>query len=166
MRRPRPPRRRGLGASRDRPTSAQVLFFTVWIIYAAYLASAGELKTSYVEYNGAQISYKEFEYSRDQRWAALYLVFGWFWTSEFIFALGQLVVAGAVVQWYFTRDKATAALVTPQAVLRLLVRIAGRHAGTAAFGALVIAVCKTLQVVVQYIKRCSPAKENKLAKIV
>ena len=166
MRRPRPPRRRGLGASPDRPTSAQVLFFTVWIIYAAYLASAGELKTSYVEYNGAQISYKEFEYSRDQRWAALYLVFGWFWTSEFIFALGQLVVAGAVVQWYFTRDKATAALVTPQAVVRLLVRIAGRHAGTAAFGALVIAVCKTLQVVVQYIKRCTPAKENKLAKIV
>ena len=47
------------------------------------------VKTSYVEYNGAQISYKEFEYSRDQRWAALYLVFGWFWTSEFIFALSK-----------------------------------------------------------------------------
>ena len=143
-----------------------VFFFAVWVVYVAYLASAGELGTAYVEYNGAQVSYKEFEYSRDQQWAALYLCFAWFWTSEFIFALGQLVVAGAVVQWYFTRDKATAALLSPLSLLSLVAKIARRHAGTAAFGALLIAVCKTLQVVVQYVKNCTPAKGNRLAKLV
>ena len=33
------------------------------------------------------------------------MLFCWFWTSEFIIAMGQLTIALSLVAWYFTRDK-------------------------------------------------------------
>ena len=42
----------------------------------------------------------------DVRYAAWYMLFSWFWTTEFIYAMGQLVVAMAVATWYFSKDKA------------------------------------------------------------
>lgn len=143
-----------------------VVFFGVWIVYVAYLASSGEIKTVTYDYAGASVSYKEFEYSNEQRYAALYLCFCWFWTSEFIFALGQLVIAAAVVNWYFSRNKAATVLFSPCAVLHLIGTIFKRHAGTAAFGGLLVAIVKTMQVVVQYVKRCTPAGKSKIGKIV
>ena len=35
-----------------------------------------------------------------------YLLFCYYWTSEFITALGQIIMAMAVSYWYFSRNKA------------------------------------------------------------
>ncbi|KAH8055051.1 choline transmembrane transporter [Aureococcus anophagefferens] len=141
-------------------------FLAVWVAYALYLASSGSIETVYAEYNGLQISYKEFSYSREQHYAALYLLFVWFWTSEFVAALGQLVVAVAVVRWYFSRNKLDAAVVTPPGFFWLVVTVFKRHAGTAAFGALLVALCKTAQAIVQYLKRNAPSEGSRVVKAV
>ena len=139
-------------------------FLAVWVAYALYLASSGSIETVFAEYNGLQISYKEFSYSREQHYAALYLLFVWFWTSEFVAALGQLVVA--VVRWYFSRNKLDAAVVTPPGFFWLVATVFKRHAGTAAFGALLVALCKTAQAVVQYLKRNAPSEGSRVVKAV
>ena len=33
------------------------------------------------------------------------MLFVWFWTSEFIVAIGQLTISLSVVSWYFTKEK-------------------------------------------------------------
>ena len=47
------------------------------------------------------------EYKRDEAlmWWRWYYVFGVLWIVQFVFACHQVVIAGAVGTWYFTRDK-------------------------------------------------------------
>ena len=47
------------------------------------------------------------EYKRDEAlmWWRWYYVFGMLWIVQFVFACHQMVIAGAVGTWYFTRDK-------------------------------------------------------------
>ncbi|KAH8071809.1 choline transmembrane transporter [Aureococcus anophagefferens] len=133
-------------------------------LYFARSASCGSARST--RSTTASISYKEFSYSREQHYAALYLLFVWFWTSEFVAALGQLVVAVAVVRWYFSRNKLDAAVVTPPGFFWLVVTVFKRHAGTAAFGALLVALCKTAQAIVQYLKRNAPSEGSRVVKAV
>jgi len=87
------------------------MFLVPWVIYVLFLASSGSnvVHTETYTYGGQSISYsyKTFTYSDNTRWAFLYMLFMWFWTSEFIIALGQLIIALAFSLWYFTRDKST-----------------------------------------------------------
>ena len=85
-----------------------VIFLVPWTIYVLYLASSGEVKTYSTTIGGSVTSYHQFEYTKNARYAFLYLLFCWFWTSEFIVAIGQIAVAGAFAGWYFTREKSMA----------------------------------------------------------
>ncbi|KAJ1456760.1 plasma-membrane choline transporter-domain-containing protein, partial [Pelagophyceae sp. CCMP2097] len=145
--------------------AATLAFVVVWAIYATYLASAGDVRLATASYNGVDVQYKEFHYTRRQQYAALYMVFAFFWTVEFIASLGQLLIAVAVVQWYFNREKRKAILCTPCGFLALGCRVFCLHAGTAAFGSLVIAVVRTIRAIVAYVQRMSISK-NKIAQVV
>ena len=87
-----------------------LLFIIPWIIYVLFLASSGEMTTMVASYetdDGATVSYsyREFSYTTNTKYAFLYMIFCYFWTSEFILAFGQLCIAMAFTGWYFTRDK-------------------------------------------------------------
>lgn len=84
---------------------AIVMFLVPWVIYSVYLASSGEVRVHEVEAGGATTQYRTMHYSSNQRYAFLYLLFCWYWTSEFILACGQIVSAMSIAAWYFTRDK-------------------------------------------------------------
>lgn len=86
---------------------AIVLFLVPWVIYSLYLASSGEIKVNEMESGGVTTQYRTMEYSTNQRYAFLYLLFCWYWTSEFILACGQIISALSISAWYFTRDKKT-----------------------------------------------------------
>jgi hypothetical protein len=86
---------------------AIVLFLVPWVIYSLYLASSGTIKVHEVESGGVTTQYRTMEYSSNQRYAFLYLLFCWYWTSEFILACGQIISAMSISAWYFTRDKKT-----------------------------------------------------------
>ena len=81
-------------------------FMFPWFIYAFFLASSAEVVIGEVALNDeVTIQTKDFAYTEDQKKAALYLIFSYFWTSEFIVAMGQLVVALAISGWYFAKDR-------------------------------------------------------------
>ncbi|KAJ8605234.1 hypothetical protein CTAYLR_000495 [Chrysophaeum taylorii] len=140
-------------------------FFAVWIVYATYLASSARVETVETQYGGdVSVTYKELAYSREQQYAALYLVFAWFWTTEFVEAIGDLVVACAVVRWYF--DRAKPRLASPVTLGALALRVCKRHAGTAAFGGLVLALAKTVRVLVAALKRrAAPSERSRIARL-
>mmetsp|Transcript_29167 Transcript_29167/g.93367 ORF Transcript_29167/g.93367 Transcript_29167/m.93367 type:complete len:523 (-) Transcript_29167:1786-3354(-) len=143
-----------------------VLFFVPWMIYAVFLASSGEITvTEYCDVTGTTcMNYKEFTYSDEIRYAALYLLFSWFWTTQFIIAMGQLVVAMAVSLFYFSKNKSSE--IGNKTVSKSLKQSFYYHMGTAAFGSLIIAIIKTIRAVILYLQRQAKKSKNKLAQFV
>ena len=95
-----------------------VVFMVVWMVYAVYLASLGDPQTTGICTNVAYITetlctgasetwipYQDFVYNDEQTQMGWYLLFCYFWTSQFIIAIGQIVIAMCVAKWYFCRDK-------------------------------------------------------------
>uniref|UniRef100_A0A7S2Y2B5 Choline transporter-like protein n=1 Tax=Fibrocapsa japonica TaxID=94617 RepID=A0A7S2Y2B5_9STRA len=141
--------------------SLGVLCFLIpWVIYVVYLASSGEIVTIEMP-NGAQV--KQFQYTDNMRYAALFLLFSWFWTSQFVVALGQLVVAMAVSMWYFTKEKGSIGNLTVFKAIRVSMWY---HSGTCAFGSLIIAIIKTIRAVISYLQKKAAQSGNKLAQAV
>ena len=141
-----------------------------------FLASSGEL----VIVQGTYFSYREFQYDNNTKYTFLYLLFCWFWTSQFIVAIGQMVIALSIVAWYFNRDKSkvgnntllwvrivlknSAEFYISYHVLDLkAIKACSRyHLGTAAYGALVIAIIQTIRAVIAYFQRQAKASKSKI----
>ena len=81
-----------------------LIFLIPWTAYVIFLASSGDVKTHESETN-PDVKYRTFEYDDNTKYAFLYMLFTYYWTSEFIIALGQLTIAGSFAGWYFTRQK-------------------------------------------------------------
>jgi len=142
-------------------------FVAPWTVYVLFLASSGEIVTqiSTYEYMGETVSasYKQYEFSDTQQYAGLYLLFTWFWTSQFVVAMGQLVVALAISTWYFKRDKTQIGSANVFWSIKTAFRY---HFGSAAFGSLIIAIIKTIRAVVAYLQKKAKKSGNKLAMLV
>jgi len=141
------------------------IFLLPWLVYCLYLASSGEMQVLTGSYlnpsDGSQIdyTYKDFTYTTNTKYAFLYMLFCWFWTSQFIVALGQLSIALALVSWYFTHKKEN---VGNRNVIWAGKTALRYHAGTAAFGSLVIALIKTVRAVLLYIQKRAAKSNNKV----
>ena len=155
------------------------VYTIVWGVFMSYLASSGEITAQCmcpIEDDNATLStlvetvetneegmceegcsiHKELIYNSNTKYAALYMIFSWFWTSQFIVAVGQLVVALSISLWYFNRSRN---LVKNSTFFRALWLVSFRHLGTAAFGSLIIAIVKTVRAISTYIqKRCTKSK--------
>lgn len=146
---------------------ALAFFLVPWMAYTIFLASSGEIKTyTYTfDYNGAEYTseYRQLEYTNNTRYAFLYMLFCWFWTSEFIIAVGQLVVALAFAAWYFTRNKSV--LLTKNVYWAFSATF-WHHLGTAAFGSLIIAIIKTIRAVLAYLQKKAKKNKNKVMEYV
>merc|ERR1712216_1083838 len=80
----------------------------------------------------------------------LYYMFMYFWTSQFIIAVGEIIMALAFAMWYFTRDKGT--IGTPT-VIKSITWGFWYHAGTAAFGSFIIAIIKLIRFIIMEIQK-------------
>lgn len=138
-------------------------FLVVWTIYVIYLAASGDIVETTAKYStGVTYTYKTLEYSENSKYAFLYMIFAWFWTSEFIVALGQISIALAITSWYFTKDKSTIGNSTVFWAMRTTVFY---HMGTAAFGSLLIAIIKTIRAIIAYLQKQAQQQKNKVINI-
>lgn len=141
-----------------------VCFLIVWTIYVIYLAASGDIVEKTAEYSsGVSYTYKTLEYSDNSKYAFLYMIFSWFWTSEFIVAFGQLSMALAFTSWYFTRDKSTIGSGTVFWAMRSTFFY---HMGTVAFGSLTIAIVKTIRAIIAYLQKQAQQQKNKVMEYV
>jgi hypothetical protein len=138
-------------------------FLAPWLTYLLYLASSGEVqqyeKEVTINNQSYTATYSQYTYSKNAKYIFLYMLFTWFWTSEFLVAFGQLVVAMSFAGWYFTRNKSE---VGAETVRWAFQEVGVYHLGTAAFGSLIIAVVKTIRAVIAYIQKKAQKSGNKV----
>uniref|UniRef100_A0A7N4PK68 Choline transporter-like protein n=1 Tax=Sarcophilus harrisii TaxID=9305 RepID=A0A7N4PK68_SARHA len=132
---------------------ALLLFWIYWIMTLLFLGTLGSAipKGEFVE----------FEVSGPLQYMWWYHVVGLIWISEFILACQQMTVAGAVVTYYFTRDKRNLPY-TP--ILGSVNRLIRYHLGTVAKGSFIITLVKIPRMILMYIHNQLRGKENACAR--
>ncbi|KAF1385162.1 hypothetical protein PFLUV_G00127810 [Perca fluviatilis] len=103
----------------------------------------------------------EFRLTGPLQYLTWYHAVGLVWITEFILACQQMTVAGAVVTYYFTRDK-NRLPVTP--ILSSVLRLVRYHLGTVAKGAFIITLVKIPRLILMYLHNQLKGKENACAR--
>ena len=106
---------------------------------------------------------RSFEFSDFIKQCAWYLLFCFFWTGQFILAMGEIIFAMAVSKWYFCRDKDEIGNLT---VVSSITSSIWYHSGTAAFGSLIIAIIKMIRSFLSYLQRKAEEMDSSVAKAV
>merc|ERR1712167_256278 len=105
------------------------------------------------------VTTSSFAYDTNTNYAFLYMMFAFFWTSQFIIAMGQLIVAMTIASWYFTKDRSTIGNET----FFWALKASWIHAGTAAFGSLVIAIIKFIRYLLTKLQKNLKKSQNSAA---
>lgn len=146
---------------------AYTCFTIPWCIYCIMLAASGDISVKSIGLTdddaATQISYKSFEYSGRQEKTAWFLLFGYFWTAEFIVAMGQIIVAMCLSSYYFTRDKSRIGNSTVFWATGMILRY---HVGTVAFGSMIVAIVRMIRAYITYLEKYSAGGGNKLKRMV
>ncbi|XP_053423010.1 choline transporter-like protein 1 isoform X3 [Nycticebus coucang] len=135
---------------------ALVLFWVYWIMTLLFLGTAGSAVQN-------DQGFVEFRISGPLQYMWWYHVVGLIWISEFILACQQMTVAGAVVTYYFTRDKRNLPFTPILASVNRLIRY---HLGTVAKGSFIITLVKIPRMILMYIHSQLKGKENACARCV
>jgi solute carrier family 44 protein 1 (choline transporter-like protein) len=135
---------------------ALVLFWAYWIMTLLFLGTTGSAVQN-------EQGFVEFKISGPLQYMWWYHVVGLIWISEFILACQQMTVAGAVVTYYFTRDKRNLPFTPILASVNRLIRY---HLGTVAKGSFIITLVKIPRMILMYIHSQLKGKENACARCV
>jgi hypothetical protein len=140
-----------------------MVFMIAWTVYAVNLASMGDFKTNEFAAGNVQITVRTFEFSDFIVKCGWYMLFCFFWSGQFILALGEIIFAMAVSKWYFARDKSDVGSLT---VISSITTSMWYHSGTAAFGSLIIAIIKMIRAWLAYMQKKAEEMNNGIAKAV
>ncbi|XP_030621706.1 choline transporter-like protein 1 isoform X2 [Chanos chanos] len=134
---------------------ALFLFWIYWILVLLFLGTTGN------PVQNEETGLIEFRLTGPLQYLTWYHAVGLIWISEFILACQQMTVAGAVVTYYFTRDKNKLPL-TP--ILSSVLRLMRYHLGTVAKGSFIITLIKIPRLILMYIHNQLKGKENACAR--
>ncbi|KAJ9576462.1 hypothetical protein L9F63_006675, partial [Diploptera punctata] len=108
-----------------------------------------------------QISYYEKPKYTDYLHA--YNIFGIFWGLFFISGLGDMILAGTFATWYWTFKKKDVPFFT---LTRSIGRTFRYNLGTVAFGSLILAICRMIRVILEYISHKLKKYDNAFVKAI
>uniref|UniRef100_A0A3Q3KFQ7 Choline transporter-like protein n=1 Tax=Monopterus albus TaxID=43700 RepID=A0A3Q3KFQ7_MONAL len=134
---------------------ALLLFWIYWILVLLFLGTTGN------PVQNEETGLTEFRLTGPLQYLTWYHAVGLVWISEFVLACQQMTVAGAVVTYYFTRDK-NRLPVTP--ILSSVLRLVRYHLGTVAKGSFIITLVKIPRLILMYIHNQLKGKENACAR--
>ncbi|XP_034449011.1 choline transporter-like protein 1 [Hippoglossus hippoglossus] len=132
-----------------------MLFWVYWIAVLLFLGTAGTA----VKNNSTGVV--EYQMEGPFQYLVWYHAVGLIWISEFILAFQQMTIAGAVVTYYFTRNKSQMPA-TP--ILSAMGRTVRYHLGTLAKGSFIITLVKIPRLILLYIHSQLKGKENACAR--
>ncbi|OXB58766.1 hypothetical protein ASZ78_000530 [Callipepla squamata] len=131
-----------------------ILFWTYWTTVLLFLGTTGNPVPN-------EEGFVEFRMAGPLKYMWWYHVVGLIWISEFILACQQMTVAGAVVTYYFTREKRNLPF-TP--ILASVNRLVCYHLGTVAKGSFIITLVKIPRMILTYVHTQLKGKENACAR--
>ncbi|KAM9856636.1 choline transporter-like protein 1 isoform 1-T1 [Aulostomus maculatus] len=132
-----------------------MLFWAYWIAVLLFLGISG----TPVKNNSTNLV--DYQMQGPLQYLVWYHVVGLIWISEFILAFQQMTIAGAVVTYYFTRNKSQMPA-TP--ILSAMARTFRYHLGTLAKGSFIITLVKIPRLILTYIHSQLKGKENACAR--
>ncbi|XP_029014513.1 choline transporter-like protein 1 [Betta splendens] len=132
-----------------------MLFWIYWITVLLFLGTAG----TPVKNNSTNVV--EYQMQGPLQYLVWYHAVGLIWISEFILAFQQMTISGAVVTYYFTRNKSQLPA-TP--ILSSMMRTIRYHLGTLAKGSFIITLVKIPRLILTYIHSQLQGKENACAR--
>ncbi|XP_055014368.1 choline transporter-like protein 1 [Boleophthalmus pectinirostris] len=132
-----------------------MLFWVYWITVLLFLGTAGQR----IKNNSTNLV--EYKLAGPLQYMVWYHAVGLIWISEFILAFQQMTVAGAVVTYYFTRNKSQ---MTSIPILKAMGRTLRYHLGTLAKGSFIITLVKIPRLILTYIHTQLKGKENACAR--
>ncbi|TKS68183.1 Choline transporter-like protein 1 [Collichthys lucidus] len=132
-----------------------ILFWVYWITVLLFLGTSG----TPIKNNATEVV--EYHMEGPLQYLVWYHVVGLIWISEFILAFQQMTIAGAVVTYYFTKNKSQLP-VTP--ILSSMARTVRYHLGTLAKGSFIITLVKIPRLILTYIHSQLKGKENACAR--
>eukprot|EP00440_Ansanella_granifera_P001698 gb/GFBE01001831.1/.p1 GENE.gb/GFBE01001831.1/~~gb/GFBE01001831.1/.p1 ORF type:complete len:938 (+),score=190.06 gb/GFBE01001831.1/:1-2814(+) len=100
-------------------------------------------------------------YVFDTRFAASF--FTLLWNNAFLVALGQLIIAGACAQWFFTVDSKRGKTPTVRGSIWIAFRY---HIGTVAFGAFILALVQFIRYLMKYFEKQAAAQKNRIVVLI
>ncbi|XP_038000541.1 choline transporter-like protein 3 isoform X3 [Motacilla alba alba] len=118
-----------------------IVFWVFWVAVLLSLGTAGTAQST----SGGQVEYRALSGICYMAW---YHFVGLIWTSEFILACQQMVIAGAVVTCYFNRNKNNP---PPHPVLSSISVLFCYHLGTAVKGSFLITILRIPRIVLLYL---------------
>ncbi|KAF7670325.1 hypothetical protein LDENG_00271910 [Lucifuga dentata] len=137
-------------------TFLSLMFFWVyWIAVLLFLGTAG------TPMKNNSTGLVEFQMKGPLQYMVWYHAVGLIWISEFILAFQQMTIAGAVVTYYFTRNKSQMPALP---ILSSVVRTMRYHLGTLAKGSFIITLVKIPRLILTYIHSQLKGKENACAR--
>lgn len=95
------------------------------------------------------------QFNESVRNLMLYQVFAFFWVVAFLSAVYQHVVAGSVAGWYFSRDVMSAGKIRENAFSSLFHAVT-TSCGSLAFGALILAIIRFINFILELTKKQNP----------
>lgn len=141
-------------------------FLVVFIFYSVNLASLGEITTKELPVDEAgqtQITLRQFEFDDFVQRCGWYYLFCFFWTANFIVAVGDMIIALAVAHYYFARNKMTIGSWT---VLQSMWQVLFYHLGTCAYGSLIIAIIQFIRAIIARLQREAKKVNSKIAQCI
>lgn len=133
------------------------VFLVYWVLILAYVATLGTPTASTSKEGFERVQYVRESFPKQFWWIH---VIGLIWTSEFILASQQFVIAGAVANWFFRANKKQLGCPLGGAIKNLLFH----HMGSIAFGSLIITIVKIPRYILMYIQTKCEASQNACAK--
>eukprot|EP00919_Chromeraceae_sp_WS-2016_P032585 GHVR01076929.1.p1 GENE.GHVR01076929.1~~GHVR01076929.1.p1 ORF type:complete len:641 (+),score=130.93 GHVR01076929.1:47-1969(+) len=144
-----------------------VIVQVLWILFSVYgllcISSQGKVvpisETSIGLGDNGEYSYpvyglqREFEFDNYIIIILLICLFGCIWVVEWISALGEFITSFAVVRWYFTKPDSDGDRDVSCPLVQSFVTGIRYHAGTIAFGSFLLALCRFIKMVLEYLKR-------------
>lgn len=132
-----------------------MLFWVYWIAVLLFLGTAGK------PFKNNSTNLVEYKLEGPLQYMVWYHAVGLIWISEFILAFQQMAIAGAVVTYYFTRNKSQ---MTSVPILKSMGRTLRYHLGTIAKGSFIITLVKIPRLILTYIHSQLKGKENACAR--
>ncbi|KAK3273498.1 hypothetical protein CYMTET_18261, partial [Cymbomonas tetramitiformis] len=153
------------------PFLALMMFSAWWLASAIFIYSSGDIKErdctplywgaietstgistdgvdSYYNTTGGDCGY-EVELNRTLQYSLLYMLFGFFWVTQFIIASTLVTIAGVAYECYLCQG--ADAKVSINVVWHSLVRTVRYHLGSIALGSLIMAIIKFIRAIVAFI---------------
>lgn len=134
-----------------------IIFWSAWLVVFGCLATAGEMQVV-----DEEKGYVKFIRTHMITYMWWFHLVGLFWITEFILACQQMVIAGAVAEWFFCRNKKK----LEHPILSSMTRLITNHLGSCAFGAFFIVLVALPRYILMYIYRQCKDSENVVAKFV